>query len=36
VSTSELIVRAHDGSPCAGLFNRFTIDGNPMLRDYAE
>jgi hypothetical protein len=36
VSTSTLVVRAPDGSPCSGLFNRFTIDDNPMLRDFAE
>lgn len=36
VSSSKLVVRSPDGSACAGLFNRFTIDDNPMLRDFAE
>jgi hypothetical protein len=36
VSTSKLVVRSPDGSACAGLFGSFTIDDNPMLRDFAE
>jgi hypothetical protein len=36
VSTSKLVVRSPDGSACTGLFGRFTIDDNPMLRDFAE
>jgi hypothetical protein len=36
VSTSRLVVRSPDGSARAGLFNRFTIADNPMLRDFAE
>jgi hypothetical protein len=36
VSTSRLVVRSPDGSTCAGLFGSFTIDDNPMLRDFAE
>ena len=31
VAASDAIVRATDGSPFTTLFNRFTIDGNPML-----
>jgi hypothetical protein len=33
VSASAITVRAPDGDPCASLFNDFTIDDNPMLRD---
>jgi hypothetical protein len=33
VAASDAIVRATDGSPFTTLFNRFTIDSNPMLRD---
>jgi hypothetical protein len=37
VSNSTVIVRSiHDGHPSTGLFKRFTIDGNPMLRDLAD
>ena len=36
VSGSNVAVRAPDGSPCATLFNRFTIDHNPMLRDAVD
>jgi len=35
VATSDAIVRATDGSPFTTLFNRFSIDNNPMLRDTA-
>jgi hypothetical protein len=33
VAASDAVVRATDGSPFTTLFNRFTIDSNPMLRD---
>jgi hypothetical protein len=33
VSASAITVRAPDGDPCATLFNDFTIDDNPLLRD---
>src|SRR5438034_1255814 len=36
VAASDAIVRATDGSPFTTLFNRFSIDNNPMLRDAAE
>ena len=37
VSTSTVVVRSiHDGHPSTGLFNTFTIDRNPMLRDLAD
>ena len=32
VTTSEVTVRTPDGEPCSSLFNRFTIDDNPMVR----
>lgn len=35
VAASDAIVRAPDGSPFTTLFDRFTIDDNPMLRDAA-
>lgn len=35
VAASDAIVRATDGSPFTTLFNRFSIDNNPMLRDAA-
>ncbi|WP_038933659.1 hypothetical protein [Bradyrhizobium japonicum] len=35
VATSDAIVRATDGSPFTTLFNRFSIDNNPMLRNAA-
>lgn len=35
VAASEAIVRATDGSPFTTLFNRFSIDNNPMLRNAA-
>jgi hypothetical protein len=35
VAASDTIVRATDGSPFTTLFNRFSIDNNPMLRDAA-
>ncbi|GLR87157.1 hypothetical protein [Bradyrhizobium iriomotense] len=35
VAASDAIVRATDGSPFTTLFNRFTIDRNPMLRNAA-
>ncbi|WP_234682027.1 hypothetical protein [Bradyrhizobium monzae] len=35
VAASDAIVRATDGSPSTTLFNRFSIDNNPMLRDAA-
>jgi hypothetical protein len=33
VAASDAIVRATDGSPFTTLFNRFSIDNNPMLRN---
>ena len=37
VSTSNVIVRAaSDGNPCTSLFNKFTADRSPSLRDYLE
>ncbi|WFU81893.1 hypothetical protein QA645_03825 [Bradyrhizobium sp. CIAT3101] len=35
VAASDAIVRATDGSPFTTLFNRFSIDNNPMLREAA-
>lgn len=35
VAASDAIVRATDGSPFTTLFNRFSIDNNPMLRNTA-
>jgi len=35
VAASDAIVRATDGSPFTTLFNRFSIDSNPMLRNAA-
>lgn len=35
VAASDTIVRATDGSPFTTLFNRFSIDSNPMLRNAA-
>lgn len=35
VAASDAIVRATDGSPFTTLFNRFSIDNNPMLRNPA-
>ncbi|MBW7966267.1 hypothetical protein [Bradyrhizobium sp. BR 10261] len=35
VAASDAIVRATDGSPFTTLFNRFSIDNNPMLRNAA-
>ncbi|WP_245330542.1 hypothetical protein [Bradyrhizobium sp. AS23.2] len=35
VAASDAIVRAADGSPFTTLFNRFSIDNNPMLRNAA-
>ncbi|MBR0842846.1 hypothetical protein JQ607_21805 [Bradyrhizobium liaoningense] len=35
VAASDAIVRATDGSPFTTLFNRFSIDNNPMLRHSA-
>ncbi|MCP3392965.1 hypothetical protein NLM27_29880 [Bradyrhizobium sp. CCGB12] len=35
VAASEAIVRATDGSPFTTLFNRFSVDSNPMLRNAA-
>jgi hypothetical protein len=35
VAASDAIVRATDGSPFTTLFNRFSIDNNPMLRSAA-
>lgn len=34
-AASDAIVRATDGSPFTTLFNRFSIDNNPMLRNAA-
>ena len=31
-SSTEVIIRTQDGKPCMSLFNRFTIDDNPMFR----
>jgi hypothetical protein len=36
VSTSDVVVRASNGNPCAPLFGHFTVDHNPMLRDLLE
>jgi hypothetical protein len=33
VAASDAVVRATDGSPFTTLFNRFSIDNNPMLRN---
>lgn len=35
VAASDAVVRATDGSPFTTLFNRFSIDSNPMLRNAA-
>ncbi|WP_342735374.1 hypothetical protein [Bradyrhizobium sp. B117] len=35
VAASDVVVRATDASPFTTLFNRFSIDNNPMLRDAA-
>ena len=35
VAASDAIVRATDGSPFTTLFNRFSVDNNPMLRNAA-
>jgi hypothetical protein len=35
VAASDAIVRATDGSPFTTLFNRFTVDNNPLLRNAA-
>jgi hypothetical protein len=35
VAASDAIVRATDGSPFTTLFNRFSIENNPMLRNAA-
>jgi hypothetical protein len=35
VAASDAVVRATDGSPFTTLFNRFSIDNNPMLRNAA-
>ena len=35
VAASDAIVRTTDGSPFTTLFNRFSIDSNPMLRNAA-
>ncbi|MCJ9703473.1 MULTISPECIES: hypothetical protein [unclassified Bradyrhizobium] len=35
IAASDAIVRATDGSPFTTLFNRFSIDNNPMLRNAA-
>lgn len=35
VAASDAIVRATDGSPFTTLFNRFSIDNDPMLRNAA-
>jgi hypothetical protein len=36
VSASAITVRSPDGEPCATLFNDFTIDDNPLLRDMVD
>jgi hypothetical protein len=36
VSTSQIAVRAQDGTPYASLFGTFTIEDNPKLRDRAD
>jgi hypothetical protein len=36
VSGSGITIRASDGEPCTTLFNDFTIDDNPLLRDMVE
>jgi len=36
-SATDVVVRSvHDGNPATSLFNRFTIDNNPMLRNLAD
>jgi len=35
IAASDAIVRSTDGSPFTTLFNRFSIDSNPMLRNAA-
>ena len=35
IAASDAIVRTTDGSPFTTLFNRFSIDNNPMLRNAA-
>ncbi|MGY4346463.1 hypothetical protein ACVWXM_002930 [Bradyrhizobium sp. GM7.3] len=35
VAASDAVVRATDGSPFTTLFNRFSIDNSPMLRNPA-
>jgi hypothetical protein len=35
VAASDAVVRTTDGSPFTTLFNRFSIDSNPLLRDAA-
>jgi len=35
IAASDAIVRTTDGSPFTTLFNRFSIDSNPVLRDAA-
>jgi hypothetical protein len=36
VSTSEAIVWPSGGEPCTSLFNSFTIDNSPLLRDAVD
>jgi hypothetical protein len=36
VSTSDVVVRSPHGVLCTSLFNSFTIDDNPLLRDFAD
>jgi hypothetical protein len=35
VAASDAIVRATDGGPFTTLFNRFSVDNSPMLRNAA-
>jgi len=36
VSTSDVVVRTPHGNACTTLFNGFTIDNAPLLRDFAD
>ena len=35
-SASDVIVRPPQGVPCTSLFNRFTVDDKPVLRNLAD
>jgi hypothetical protein len=36
VSASDVTVRAPDGYPCTGLFDRLTVDDSPLLRSIVD